>query len=79
VKLETRIRNIRIEVKKEEPMKKEEVVMRLNRMMVDYMRRASLEYNLTYGLNSREHEVMADELKKNAIALNTAAKIIALQ
>ena len=76
MKLVTREQKVRKEIKNEWSMKQNEIVQRLNRMCVDYMKRSALAYNLADGLNNREQEVLAEEYKKNAIALNRAELMI---
>lgn len=75
MKLSTRTQMVRKRVK-EETMPIDEVVSRLNRLSIDYSRRAALEENLYDELCSTDHRALAEEYRKNAIALNLAARII---
>ena len=57
-----------------------EVITRLNRMTVTKLRQATVAHNMseTIGMHKNMYDVEEEEMRKDAAALNTAARELAL-
>ena len=60
-------------------MEKKEMITRLNRMTVIKLREAVVAHNMAeqIGLHKNEYDVKEEELRKDAAALNKAARMLA--
>jgi site-specific DNA-adenine methylase len=59
-------------------METKEVITILNRMTVEKLRQATVEHNMSemVGLHKNMHDAKEEALRKEAAALNTAARIL---
>lgn len=71
-------RALRRTMKTDANMKPEEIIQRLNRMCVTLLRKSALELNRADDWNPSEAETLAEEYRKDATAINLAARTVYL-